>query len=119
MNGTALIIALTRRAVRPGAAAAASSIREVLRAFRGFLKGLSVDQQSEIAGDICDAAKAMPEHHVSAVFFKRFRQLCVGGYYSHRQSWKSLGYGAISAFVPSVLAFCRRSSISRVCRMGF
>ncbi len=58
-------------------------------------------QQSQIADDICDPAKTKPEYHIGATFFKRFRQLCVGGYYSHSQTWKSLGYiGNISVGGP-------------------
>ncbi len=87
--------------------------REVIRGGLGWLntesfkrfskrfEELGVDQQSQIANDICDAAKAKPEHQVGAVFFMRFRQLCVGGYYSHSQTWKSLGYvGNISVGGP-------------------
>ena len=65
---------------------------ESFKRFSKRFEELGVDQQSQIADDICDAAKAKPEHRVGAVFFKRFRQLCVGGYYSHSQTWKSLGY---------------------------
>ena len=53
---------------------------------------LTVEQQSGIADDICDAAKARSEHRVGAAFFARFRQLCLGGYYTHSSTWKQLGY---------------------------
>jgi gluconate 2-dehydrogenase subunit 3-like protein len=65
---------------------------EAFKRFSRRFEELGVDQQSQIADDICDAAKAKPEHRIGAVFFKRFRQLCVGGYYSHSHTWKSLGY---------------------------
>ncbi|MHB1080997.1 MAG: gluconate 2-dehydrogenase subunit 3 family protein [Prosthecobacter sp.] len=65
---------------------------ESFKRFSKRFEELGIDQQSQIADDICDAAKAKPEHRVGAVFFKRFRQLCAGGYYSHSQTWKSLGY---------------------------
>ncbi|MDI1314913.1 gluconate 2-dehydrogenase subunit 3 family protein [Prosthecobacter sp.] len=65
---------------------------ESFKRFSGRFEELGVDQQSAIADDICGAAQVKPEHHVGAVFFKRFRQLCVGGYYSHSKTWKSLGY---------------------------
>lgn len=53
---------------------------------------LNVEQQGGIADDICDTAKAKPEHRVGAVFFALFRQLCLGGYYTHSSTWKHLGY---------------------------
>lgn len=53
---------------------------------------LTADQQSAIADDICDAAKAKPEHRTGAAFFAQFRQLCLGGYYTHSSTWKQLGY---------------------------
>lgn len=48
--------------------------------------------QLKILDDICDAAKAKPEHQTGARFFKKFRQLCLGGYYTHSSTWKHLGY---------------------------
>lgn len=53
---------------------------------------LTAGQQSAILDDICDAAKARPEHQTGARFFKTFRQLCLGGYYTHSSTWKHLGY---------------------------
>jgi hypothetical protein len=74
---------------------------ESFKRFAKRFEELDGVQQSQIADDICDSTKAKPEHHVGAVFFKRFRQLCVGGYYSHSQTWKSLGYiGNISVGGP-------------------
>lgn len=87
--------------------------REVIRGGLGWLntesfkrfakrfEELNINQQSQIADDICDPAKARLEHHIGAAFFKRFRQLCLGGYYTHSQTWKSLGYvGNISVGGP-------------------
>jgi hypothetical protein len=87
--------------------------REVIRGGLGWLntesfkrftwrfEELTSVQQSQIADDICDLSKAVPEYRVGAAFFRRFRQLCVGGYYSHSQTWKSLGYiGNISVGGP-------------------
>lgn len=53
---------------------------------------LAAAQQTSILDDICDAAKAKPDHQVGARFFKTFRQLCLGGYYTHSSTWKHLGY---------------------------
>lgn len=74
---------------------------ESFKRFSKRFEELGVDQQSQIADDICDAAKTKPEHQVGGVFFKRFRQLSLSGYYSHSQTWKSLGYvGNISVGGP-------------------
>ncbi|HRH98401.1 MAG TPA: gluconate 2-dehydrogenase subunit 3 family protein, partial [Prosthecobacter sp.] len=74
---------------------------ESFKRFTQRFEELTSARQSQIADDICDLAKASPGHGVAAVFFRRFRQLCVGGYYSHSQTWKSLGYiGNISVGGP-------------------
>lgn len=65
---------------------------ESFKRFEKRFEELSEAQQAQIADDICGAGEVRPEHRVGAAFFKRFRQLCVGGYYSHSQTWKSLGY---------------------------
>lgn len=53
---------------------------------------LSMAEQSGIVDDICGAEKTKPEFKVGTVFFKKFRQLCLGGYYTHSSTWKHLGY---------------------------
>ena len=53
---------------------------------------LTEAEQSDIVDDICDAQKAKPEDRVGVTFFKEFRQLCLGGYYTHSATWKHLGY---------------------------
>ena len=53
---------------------------------------LAPAQQTAILDAICDPSKARPEHKVGVRFFKAFRQLCLGGYYTHRATWKHLGY---------------------------
>ena len=53
---------------------------------------LANDEQLKILDDICDHDKAKPEHETGARFFKQFRQLCLGGYYTHSATWKHLGY---------------------------
>lgn len=53
---------------------------------------LSEAQQIQIVDDICDPARAKPEHKVGAAFFKQFRQLVLDGYYTHSSNWKQLGY---------------------------
>ena len=49
-------------------------------------------QQVQIVDDICDDTKAKPEHKPGSRFFRKFRTLTIGGYYSHSASWKGLGY---------------------------
>ncbi|MDZ4403524.1 gluconate 2-dehydrogenase subunit 3 family protein [Prosthecobacter sp.] len=74
---------------------------ESFKRFAKRFEELDVAQQSQIADDICDPAKARSEFKVGSSFFKRFRQLCLGGYYTHSQTWKSLGYvGNISVGGP-------------------
>jgi hypothetical protein len=60
--------------------------------FEKRFDALAAAQQIQIVNDICDDQKAKPEHRVGAVFFRQFRQLCLGGYYTHSATWKHLGY---------------------------
>ncbi len=53
---------------------------------------LDVAQQSQIADDICLAAKARPEHAAAARFFRRFRDLTAGGFYTTPEGSKDLGF---------------------------
>lgn len=74
---------------------------EAFKRFQARFEELDEALQCQIVDDICDVAKARPEHKIGAVFFKRFRQLCLGGYYTHSSTWKSLGYiGNISVGGP-------------------
>jgi hypothetical protein len=62
---------------------------------------LTAVQQTQILDDICDEERAQPEHRTGARFFKEFRRLCLGGYYTHSATWKHLGYvGNISIAGP-------------------
>ena len=65
---------------------------ESFRRFEKRFDELAVAQQSQIVDDICDDEKAKPEHRTGAWFFQQFRQLCLGGYYTHSATWKHLGY---------------------------
>lgn len=53
---------------------------------------LDVAQQSQIADEICWVEKAKPEHAEAARFFKRFRDLTAGGFYTTPEGSKDLGY---------------------------
>jgi hypothetical protein len=58
---------------------------------RGFTD-LTIELQTAILDRICDASKAAAELSYGARFFQKLRMLALGGYYSHPQTWKSLGY---------------------------
>ena len=65
------------------------------QSFKRFGRGFDEaggEQQTELLDSIADASKAMTEDAVGVAFFKKFRQLVVGGYYSHSATWKHLGY---------------------------
>lgn len=53
---------------------------------------LDVTAQSQIADDICWVQKAKPEHAAAARFFKRFRDLTAGGFYTTPEGSKDLGF---------------------------
>ena len=74
---------------------------ESFRRFEKRFDELSSAQQVQIVDDICDDEKAKHEHRAGAVFFEQFRQVCLGGYYTHSATWKHLGYvGNISVGGP-------------------
>jgi hypothetical protein len=54
--------------------------------------GLNPDQQTAICDDICDPAHAKPEHAPAVRFFKRYRDLTAGGYYTTPVGMKAIGY---------------------------
>lgn len=53
---------------------------------------LSVEQQTAICDDICHPGKAKPEHAAAVKFFKKYRDLTSGGYYTTPQGMKAIGY---------------------------
>jgi len=53
---------------------------------------LDVAAQAQIADDICWVQKAKPEHVAAARFFKRFRDLTAGGFYTTPEGSKDLGF---------------------------
>jgi hypothetical protein len=63
--------------------------------FKRFTKPFdqaSVSEQTQLLDSICDASTAKAEDAVGVAFFKKFRHLVIGGYYTHRSTWKHLGY---------------------------
>lgn len=65
---------------------------ESFRRFGKAFEELSIAEQTQIVDDICNPETAKPEHKTGVVFFRRFRALCVSGYYTHSATWKGLGY---------------------------
>jgi hypothetical protein len=53
---------------------------------------LDVAAQSQIADDVCWVQKAKPAHAAAARFFKRFRDLTAGGFYTTPEGAKDLGF---------------------------
>jgi hypothetical protein len=53
---------------------------------------LDVAAQSQIADDVCWVQKAKPAHAAAARFFKRFRDLTAGGFYTTPEGSKDLGF---------------------------
>lgn len=53
---------------------------------------LTLAQQAGIADDICGVKPVKKEHKPGQDFFKRFRHLAAGGYYTTPQGMRELGY---------------------------
>ena len=54
--------------------------------------GLDPNQKVAICDDICDDSKAKKEFKEGAGFFRDFRNLAMGAYYSTPEGWKAIGY---------------------------
>jgi len=65
---------------------------EAQRRFKTPFATLQHDQQTAICDDICDPKKAKPEHKKAVSFFKRYRDLTAGGYYTTPEGMKAIGY---------------------------
>jgi hypothetical protein len=73
---------------------------ESFRRFEKSFAELTHEQQIAIVDDIANV-EPKPEHAVGAAFFKEFRRLCLGGYYTHSSTWQQLGYvGNVSVAGP-------------------
>lgn len=60
--------------------------------FGGDFVNLGVRQKHAICDDICFLPRAKPEFQQAARFFKRYRDLTAGGYYTTPEGMKDLGY---------------------------
>ncbi|MCW0218142.1 MAG: gluconate 2-dehydrogenase subunit 3 family protein [Prosthecobacter sp.] len=60
--------------------------------FKTSFAELQPNQQYAICDDICDSTQAKPEHKKATTFFKRYRDLTAGGYYTTPEGMKDIGY---------------------------
>jgi hypothetical protein len=65
---------------------------ESQRRFQSAFADLKREQQSAICDDLALGTKAKAEHKRAAAFFKRFRDLTAGGYYTTPEGMLALGY---------------------------
>jgi hypothetical protein len=65
---------------------------EANRRFKKVFADLTSEQQITICDDLCQPAKTKPEYKTAAAFFKRYRDLTAGGYYTTAEGMKAIGY---------------------------
>jgi hypothetical protein len=67
---------------------------ESARRFEGGhrFRDLPSEQQHVICDDICDPARARPEHRQAARFFSRVRDLTAGAFYTTDEGMADIGY---------------------------
>lgn len=65
---------------------------EAQKRFQASFTKLSETQKNTICDDICYVPNAKPEFRQGAQFFKRFRDLTAGGYYTTPEGMKDIGY---------------------------
>lgn len=65
---------------------------EARKRFGNNFANLVASQKNAICDDICHAPDARPEHREAAHFFRRFRDLAAGGYYTTPAGMKDIGY---------------------------
>jgi hypothetical protein len=65
---------------------------EAIRRFQKTFAELTPENQIAICDDLSNAAKTKPEHRSAAAFFKRYRDLTAGGYYTTPEGMKAIGY---------------------------
>ena len=66
--------------------------KEAQKRFQNDFVNLIARQKNAICDDICYAPNAKPEFRPAAQFFRRFRDLTAGGYYSTPEGMKDIGY---------------------------
>jgi hypothetical protein len=65
---------------------------ESRKRFGADFVNLVTRQKNAICDDICYAPNARPEFRPAAQFFRRFRDLTSGGYYTTPEGMKDIGY---------------------------
>jgi hypothetical protein len=65
---------------------------ESQKRFQNDFVNLISRQKTAICDDICYAPNAKPEFRLAAQFFRRYRDLTAGGYYSTPEGMKDIGY---------------------------
>jgi len=65
---------------------------EAQKRFGNDFADLVLRQKNAICDDICSFAKAKPEFKKAAQFFRKFRDLTAGGFYSTPEGMKDIGY---------------------------
>ena len=65
---------------------------ESQKRFQNKFVDLIARQRNALCDDICYLPKAKPEFRTAAQFFKRFRDLTAGGYYTTAEGMKDIGY---------------------------
>lgn len=65
---------------------------ESQKRFQNDFVNLIARQRTAICDDICYAPNAKPEFRPAAQFFRRYRDLTAGGYYSTPEGMKDIGY---------------------------
>jgi hypothetical protein len=65
---------------------------EAQKRFGNRFVNLIVSQKNAICDDICYVPKAKPEFASAAQFFKKFRDLTAGGYYTTPEGMRDIGY---------------------------
>jgi hypothetical protein len=66
--------------------------QESARRFGRNFAELSLNEQSQIADDICHAPKAKPEYSQAAEFFAVMRSLTATGFYTTPVGWRDIGF---------------------------
>ena len=65
---------------------------EARKRFGNAFSNLVAGQKNAICDDVCHVPDAKPEHREAAQFFRRFRDLAAGGYYTTPAGMKDIGY---------------------------
>jgi hypothetical protein len=65
---------------------------ESQKRFGNDFADLVLRQKNAICDDICSQSKAKPEFKTAAQFFRKFRDLTAGGFYSTPEGMKDIGY---------------------------